>query len=125
MTQVGSLTFQPTRDGDALHALAQPASFPAGDFRGASQFDSLHTCGRCCELELQLLPVLALDVGLSFEWAAESSQDLSRTTELNANASLMATLGHSWDLFVDGGFGDVGTSNLPFLAFGFAKRWGE
>ena len=77
------------------------------------------------ELELQLLPTLALDVGLSFQWAAESSQDLTRTTVFDANASLMATVGHSWDLYFDGGLGDVGTSNLPFLSFGFAKRWGE
>lgn len=76
------------------------------------------------ELELQLLPTLALDVGVSVQWAVESSQQLDRTWYFGAGATLMATIGHSWDLYASGGVSDLETNRLPFLAFGFAKRWG-
>jgi hypothetical protein len=76
------------------------------------------------ELELQLLPTLALDVGVSVQWAVESSQQLDRTWYFGAGATLIATIGHSWDFYASGGLSDLETNRLPFLAFGFAKRWG-
>jgi hypothetical protein len=76
------------------------------------------------ELELQLLPTLSLDIGVSVQWAVESTQSLDRTWFIGAGASLMATLGHSWDVFANGGLSDLATNRLPFLAFGFVKRWG-
>jgi hypothetical protein len=76
------------------------------------------------ELELQLLPTLALDIGVSAEWAVESSQQLDRTWFINGGASLIATLSHSWDVYANAGLSDLETNRLPYLAFGFAKRWG-
>lgn len=76
------------------------------------------------ELELQLLPTLAFDVGISAGWAVESSQQLDRVLLFDAGATLMATVGHSWDIYANGGLSDLETYRLPFLSFGFAKRWG-
>ena len=76
------------------------------------------------ELELQLLPTLSLDVGMSFEWAAESSQQLDRTFVVSGSASLLATFAHSWDVYASGAIADLSLTRLPYLAFGFAKRWG-
>jgi hypothetical protein len=77
------------------------------------------------ELELQLLPTLVLDVGLTYQIPVASSDELHPTSTLNASALLMATIAHSWDVYASGAVSDLGTYRLPYIAFGFAKRWGE
>jgi len=76
------------------------------------------------EFELQVLPTVALDVGLAFTLPFGASDGLVTRSYVSATGTLMTTVAHSWDLYASGAVIDLGTNRLPFLSFGFAKRWG-
>jgi hypothetical protein len=76
-------------------------------------------------LELQLLPTVNLALGVGYSVPVTSSEDVHLISSLNAGATLTATFAHSWDIYANGGATNLVDYRLPFLSFGFAKRWGE
>jgi len=76
-------------------------------------------------LEVQLLPTLALSVGLGYAFPTDASDDIHPISSLNAGATLTLNVAHTWDFLANGGATNLADYRLPFLTFGLAKRWGE